>query len=202
MPTVECFYTLSSPWAYFGGPRLAEIAAKRAAKVILRPFDFQAVVPANGGIPIRTRPDARRAYHDRELARWSALLGMPIHPRPEHYPRDAPMDNRAATRAVIAAQRLGLDAQRLSHAILRALWAEQRDTKSVDTIAAIAAENAMAPVRLFDLSLDAEVAREFESNSARALELGVFGSPTYVVNGDPFWGQDRLEFVDRALAAG
>ena len=109
------------------------------------------------------------------------------------------MDNRAATRAVIAAQRLGLDAQRLSHAILRALWAEERDTGSVDTIAA---ENAMAPVRLFEASLDEEVAREFEVNSVLARDAGVFGSPTYVLEGEAFWGQDRLAFIERALAAG
>jgi len=202
MRTIDCFYTLSSPWAYFGGPRLAEIAARHSAKVVLRPFDFQTVAPANGGIPIRTRPTPRRAYHDRELARWSASLGIPIVVRPRHYPRDAPMDNRAATRAVIAAQRLGLDAQRLSHAILRALWAEERDTGSVDTIAAIAAENAMAPVRLFEASLDEEVAREFDANGVLAHAAAVFGSPTYVLDGEPFWGQDRLAFVERALAAG
>lgn len=201
MQTIECFYTLSSPWAYFGGPRLAQIAAKHGATVRLRPFDFQKIVPQTGGIPIRTRPEARRAYHDRELARWGAFLGMPVNPRPRHYPRDAPMDNRAATRAVIAAQQLGLDAMRLSHAILQALWAEERETKTREAIAVIAREAGLDPARLFDPALDAEVAREFAANDAAALEAGVFGSPTYVLRGEPFWGQDRLEFVDRALAA-
>ncbi|MCE9639101.1 MAG: DsbA family protein [Betaproteobacteria bacterium] len=116
-------------------------------------------------------------------------------------PRFYPPDNRAATHAVIAAQLAGLDALRLSHAILRALWAEERNSADRATLIAIAGENGMDGARLFAADTTAAVEREFARNSAEAVARGVFGSPTYYFAGVPYWGQDRLDFLDRALAA-
>ena len=113
MKTIECFYTLSSPWAYFGGPRFYEIARRHGARIVLRPFDFQKVVPLTGGVPLRTRVQPRRDYHQLELDRWRRHLGMPLNLKPRHYPQDRPLDNGPATHLVIAAQQAGLDAQRL-----------------------------------------------------------------------------------------
>ena len=124
MLTVECYYTLSSPWAYFAGPRLVDIARRHHARIVLKPYDFQEVVPRTGGIPIRTRPEPRQRYHAVELDRWRRYLGMPLNLKPRHYP---PVDNKTPGHTVIAAQQLGLDALRLSHAILRAIWAEERN---------------------------------------------------------------------------
>ena len=76
---LDCYYSLSSPWAYFAGPRLQDIVRRHpGVKLTFKPYDFQSVVPANGGIPIRTRPGPRRRYHQEELARWSEYLAMPI----------------------------------------------------------------------------------------------------------------------------
>ncbi len=200
MNTIECFYTLSSPWAYFGGPRFYEIASRHGAQIVLRPFDFQKVVPLTGGVPLRTRVQPRRDYHQLELDRWRRHLGMPLNLKPRHYPQDRPLDNGPATHLVIAAQQAGLDAQRLSHAILAALWAEERNTADRATLIAIAAENGIDAGRLFAPATQAEVAAEFEHNSADALKRGVFGSPTYYHKGIPYWWQDRLDFLERALA--
>lgn len=196
-PVIEYFYTLSSPWAYFGGPRMVEIARRHTARIVLRPYDFLRVVPQTGGIPLRTRPQPRQDYHAIELDRWRAFLGMPLNLKPRFYPPD----NRLATHAVIAAQLAGLDAQRLSHAILRALWAEERNSADGATLIAIAAENGMDGARLFAAETAAAVEQEFARNSADAIARGVFGSPTYIYAGVPYWGQDRLDFLDRALAA-
>jgi len=196
-PVIEYFYTLSSPWAYFGGPRMVEIARKHAARIVLRPYDFLNVVPQTGGIPLRTRPQPRQDYHAIELDRWRQLLGMPLNLKPRFYPPD----NRPATHAVIAAQLAGLDAQRLSHAILQALWAEERNSADRATLIAIAGENGMDGARLFAADTTAAVEREFARNSVEAVAHGVFGSPTYYFAGVPYWGQDRLDFLDRALAA-
>ena len=114
MVEISCYYSLSSPWAYLGGPRLAEIVRKRGAKLVLKPFDFQDVVPRTGGIPIRTRPEPRRSYHALELARWRDYLGMPLNLEPAYYPKGAPVDpnwNKYPGWMVIAAQLQGLDAQ-------------------------------------------------------------------------------------------
>jgi 2-hydroxychromene-2-carboxylate isomerase len=76
MTELSCYYSLSSPWAYFAGPQLQDIVRRHHVKLVLKPYDFQDVVPRTGGIPLRTRPEPRRSYHALELERWSRYLGM------------------------------------------------------------------------------------------------------------------------------
>ncbi len=202
MTQLSCFYSLSSPWAYFAGPRLADIVRRHKVELVLKPYDFQAVVPLTGGVPLRTRPPARRSYHALELDRWRQYLGMPMVLEPRHYPQVVtdPDWNKHAGWMVIAAQCMGLDAQRLSHALLRALWAEERDTAQAAVRIAIADENGLPGAQLQGLERSEQVQRLYREYSEEAVALGVFGSPTFVLDGERFWGQDRLDFVDRALA--
>ena len=191
--TIVYFHSLSSPWAYLGGPRFHDIARRHGASIVLRPVT---IVTENGGIPLRTRPQPRQDYHALELDRWRHHLGMTLNLRPKHYPTDPTQ----SARLVIAADRRGLDGLSLSHALLRALWAEEQDTLDpavrrrvadalgMDGAALVAAENAPDTVAAW------------EASRAEAVAAGVFGTPTYVLDGERFWGQDRLEFLDRALA--
>lgn len=202
MPDLSCFYSLSSPWAYLGGPRLQDIVRRHRARLVLKPFDFQEVVPKTGGVPIRTRPQPRRDYHAVELARWRDYLGLPLNVTPRHYPMEnpAPNWNKHAGWTVIAAQAAGLDAFPLSHAILRALWAEERDIADPAVRRAIADENGYDGAALVAAEGSEAVQARYRRNGEEAEALGVFGSPTLVLDGELFWGQDRLGFLDRALA--
>ncbi|MEE8630365.1 MULTISPECIES: 2-hydroxychromene-2-carboxylate isomerase [Methylobacterium] len=202
MPDLSCFYSLSSPWAYLGGPRLQDIVRRHRARLVLKPFDFQEVVPKTGGVPIRTRPQPRRDYHAVELARWRDYLGLPLNVTPRHYPMQnpAPNWNKHAGWTVIAAQTAGLDAFPLSHAILRALWAEERDIADPAVRRAIADENGYDGAALVAAEGSEAVQAQYRRNGEEAEALGVFGSPTLVLDGELFWGQDRLGFLDRALA--
>ena len=193
----DCYYSLSSPWAYFAGPKLQDVARRHNAVVTFKPYDFQDVAPRNGGVPLLTRPDPRRDYHAVELDRWSRHLGMPLNLKPRHYP---PSDNKTPGHTVIAAQRQGLDAARLSHAILRALWAEERDVSLPRTRIDIANDCGMDGAALIAAETSAPVVAEYKRNSDEALEYGVFGAPTYRFDSVLYWGQDRLDFLDRALA--
>ncbi len=203
MTEISCYYSLSSPWAYFGGPRFYEIARKRGAKIVLKPFDFQEVVPRTGGIPIRTRPAPRLSYHALELDRWRKHLGMPLTLEPKYYPMEDPPPgwNKPPGWMVIAAQERGLDALRLSHALLRALWAEERDTADPRVRIEIANENGLPGAELHQAESSDRVQALYRHYGEEAEKLGVFGAPTYVLDGERFWGQDRLDFLDRALAA-
>ena len=201
---LDCYYSLSSPWAYFAGPQLQDIVRRHQVKLVLKPYDFQAVIPKTGGVPIRTRPEPRRTYHDEELARWGQYLGMPIVTQPKHYPRYAVEDkdwNKYAGWMVIAAQQQGLDAFVLSHALLRALWAEERDTSKPEVRIAIADENGYDGKALQALERAPATLERYQAYSDEAERLGVFGAPTFILQGstERFWGQDRLFFVDRAL---
>jgi 2-hydroxychromene-2-carboxylate isomerase len=194
-PELLVFYGISSPWAYFGAPRMRAIAEAHGAQVMLRPIR---VIEANGGIPLRTRAQARQDYHALELARWREHLGMTLNLKPRFYPCRT---IETAAQAVIAAQEAGLDALSFSFAIQRALWAEERDIADVDTLKELAratiGDDGAALVR--DPALPRHVA-QWHANLKEAEDRQIFGTPTYVVNDENFWGQDRLDFVDRALA--
>ena len=202
MLELPCFYTLSSPWAYLGGPQLQDIVRRHRVRLVLKPYDFQEVVPKTGGVPIRARPQPRRDYHRTELARWSAYLGLPLNLEPKHYPMQnpAPNWNKFAGWTVIAAQQAGLDAFPLSHAILRALWAEEQDIADPAVRRRIADENGYDGAALVSLETSDTVQAEYRANGEEAERLGVFGSPTLVIDDELFWGQDRYGFADRALA--
>jgi 2-hydroxychromene-2-carboxylate isomerase len=203
MTEISCFYSLSSPWAYLAGPKLQDIVRRHKAKLVLKPYDFQAAAPLTGGVPLRTRPQQRRDYHTLELDRWSRYLGMPLVLKPKHYPQENPRPdwNKHAGWMVIAAQLHGRDAFVLSHAFLRALWAEEQDISDAATRRRIADENGYDGAALLAGEQDAATQAAYAANSRDAIMLGVFGAPTFVIEGELFWGQDRLDFVDRKLAA-
>lgn len=203
MIEVSCYYSLSSPWAYFAGPRMLDIARRHHAKLILKPYDFQAVVTQTGGVPLRTRPPARRTYHALELDRWRKYLGMPMNLAPKYYPESiTDLDwNKRPGWMVIAAQEKRLDATRLSHALLRALWAEERDTAEPEVRIAVANENRLDGAALHAAETSTAVQALYQQYSDEAVAQGIFGAPIFVLDGERFWGQDRLDFLDRALDA-
>jgi len=194
--TLQVFYGMSSPWAYMGAERIAKVAADAGVPMVLRPIR---IIEANGGIPLRSRPDARQQYHAVELRRWSDFLGIPLNIEPRFYPCRT---IEPAAQAVIAAQRAGLDANAFSFAIQRALWAEDRDIADLDTLRALARETTgQAGADLVVDEQPAAIVEEWLGNLAEAERLGIFGTPTYVIGTELFWGQDRIDFVARALAA-
>ncbi len=203
MIELHCYYSLSSPWAYLAGPQLQDIVRRHRVRLVLKPYDFQVVVPKTGGVPIRTRPEPRRAYHEVELARWSEYLGMPLVLKPRHYPQQIPFDpnwNKYAGWMVIAVQDQGLDAFPLSHAVLRAVWAEERDIALPEVRQQIADENGYDGAALVAAEKSPRVQDLYRTYSDEALTIGIFGAPSFVLDGVIYWGQDRLSFVDRALA--
>jgi 2-hydroxychromene-2-carboxylate isomerase len=202
-PSHDRSFLLLQPVLALGGPKIQDIVRRHNVKLVLKPYDFQDVAPKTGGVPIRTRPEPRRTYHALELDRWRTYLGMPLVLEPKFYPADGKPAgwNKPPGWMVIAAQEAALDALRLSHALLRALWAEERDTSQPGVRCAIAIENGMDGDALVAAETSASVQALYKRYSDEAVECGVFGAPTYVLDGERFWGQDRLDFLDRALDA-
>lgn len=193
-PALQIFYGISSPWAYFGAQKAVQIARSNNAPVRLRPIR---IIEANGGIPLRSRPDSRQLYHEVELRRWREYLGIPLNLKPRFYPCRT---IEPAAQAVIALQNADLDAISFSFGVQRALWAEDRDIADLGTLRAIAqAAVGEAGVELVVDPQPGSIIDEWHGNLDEAERLGIFGTPTYVVGEELFWGQDRLDFVDRAL---
>lgn len=176
-----------------GWPKFRALIEKHDLEVIVRPTR---IVPPNGGIPLRTRPDARQRYHEIELDRWRKRLNMPLVLRPRHYPTN----NEFCARMVIAADRLGWNALALSHGLLHALWSEEQDVKAAAARIAVADKLGMDGRRLLELQDTPEIVAAWKASEREAAERGVFGTPTWVYRDVLYWGQDRLDFLDEDLA--
>ncbi len=195
--TIDYYFTLTSPWTYLGHRRLVEIARRHAAEVRVKPVDYGVIFPQTGGLPLPKRAPARQAYRLMELKRWRTQLGIELNLHPKFFP--APAD--AAARMVIAADQAGGDSLALSHAILSAIWTEEKDIADPPTLSEIANAAGQDGAALLAASQRPEAQTTFEAQTQEALERGVFGAPTYIYEDELFWGQDRLEALDRALAA-
>ncbi len=193
---IDTYYSLLSPWTYLGGPRLDRIAAEAGATVTFKPVDLGEVFPISGGLPLGKRAPQRRAYRMMELERWRDHLGMPLTLEPKHFLATA---ERPAALLVVAARESGAGAGPLSNAILRAVWAEQRDIGDGDTLRAICVETGLDGEALLARAGDDDIAAAYAADTKEAIERGVFGAPTYIYDGELFWGQDRLEFLERAV---
>ena len=195
--TVDYYLAPQSPWTYLGHARFVRIAQEAGAQVRLLPVDLGGkIFPVSGGLPLPKRPPQRQAYRLVELARFSEHLGMPLNLKPRFFP--VPGDD--AARLIIAVDQAdGTDAAlRLAGAVLAAVWAQERDIAAHATLAELLQEQGLPADRLAAAG-EAAVAQRYEANSAAAIDAGIFGAPSYVVNGEIFWGQDRLDFLQRKL---
>ena len=154
------------------------------------------IVPPNGGIPLRSRPDARQRYHEVELDRWRKRLNMPLVLRPKHYPTQ----NEFSARMVIAADKLGWDALALSHALLHALWREEKDVMDAAVRVSTANTLGMDGAKLLAMQDTTEIMSAWKAGEQEAVSRGVFGTPTWIYNDVLYWGQDRLDFLGEALS--
>lgn len=192
---IDYYLSLNSPWAYLGAARLRALAAETGTSVKVMPVDFGTIFPKTGGLPLPKRAPARQAYRLVELKRWRAFLGIPLTLQPAHFP----FAERGAQRLVVAADLAGGDPLALSEAILRALWAEERNPGDADTLKAIAGETGHDADALAARAEEPDTEAILDGYTEKALGAGVFGAPSYVVEGEVFWGQDRLDFLERKL---
>ena len=194
---VDYYFTPISPFVYLGHARFVAIARRHGATIAVKPINLGQVFPVSGGLPLSKRAPQRQAYRLVELKRWSHHLGVPLNPQPAHFPISADL----ASRWVLAALEQSVDvALDLALAQGRAVWAEDRNIADAATLAAIAtAQGLDAPV-LAERANAADIAMRYAVLTQEAIDRGVFGAPTYVCGGELFWGQDRLDFLDRALA--
>ena len=195
--TIEYFFAPQSPWTYLGHQRLQDIAAATGARIEVRPADYGRIFPASGGLPLPKRAPQRQAYRLVELARFSQHLGVPLNLHPRHFP--VPADDAARLIVAVREQAGDAAALALAGAVLRAVWVQERDIAAADTMAALLAEQGL-DAGLLAQSRTAATQQAYDANTDRALALGVFGAPTYAVGEELFWGQDRLDFLQRRLA--
>jgi len=193
----QYFFASHSPWTYLGHERFIEIARNNGAQIEVRPFDLGKVFGVSGGLPLAKRAPQRQAYRLTELARWAEFLGLPLNPQPKFFP----VSGELANKMVVAARLTnGVDASlQLAGAIMRGLWADDKNIGDEETLVLIAGGCELDGRALIKSAETASVQAEYDRNTEDATAANVFGSPWYVLDGENFWGQDRLDFLERAL---
>ena len=196
---VDYYLAPQSPWTYLGHERLGRIAKAAGARINLLPVDLGKVFPVSGGLPLGQRAPQRQAYRLVELQRFSEHLGLPLNLHPKYFPVAG--DDAARLIAAVDLHDGADAAMALAGAVLRGVWAEERNIADAVALAAMLAALQL-PVARLDESRSTAVRERYEANTQRAIEAGVFGAPSYRVGGELFWGQDRLDFLERRLQLG
>ena len=194
--TVDYYFAPQSPWTYLGHARFLALAAAAQATVRVLPADFGKVFAVSGGLPLGKRAPQRQAYRLQELARFRDALKMPLQVQPRFFP----VAGDDAGRLIVAVDlQDGADAAlRLSGAVFSAVWVQQRDIAGAQTLDELLVECGLPPERLAQ-SREAAAQQRYDANAQAAIDAGVFGAPSYVIDGENFWGQDRLDFDARKL---
>jgi 2-hydroxychromene-2-carboxylate isomerase len=197
MPVIEYFYSAHSAFAYLGSARFMEIAKAAGRRIDHRPNDLRRVVQECGAIAFPARTAAHVAYFfGREIERWSEERQAPVMDgTPTYHSNDIRLPNCM----LIAGLLDGQNVDALAHGMLESHWRDDADLADEDTLAHIATATGYQPAPLLDQALSDEVMKVYEKNTEEAIARSVFGSPTYFVDGDMFYGQDRLEIMERAL---
>ena len=197
MSDIEYFYSAHSLFAYFGSARLTEIAEAAGRRIAHRPMDLNKVMGGIGATSFSSPSKAHSAYFfGREEERWSEFRNAPTLP---HFSKHHRNDTTLVNCMLIAGLERGIDIGPLAHAILEAHWRDDADFASTDTLAALAGKIAINAAPLLAATLTPEIRELYAKNTEEAIQRSVFGSPTYFVDGDMFYGQDRLEMIERAL---
>jgi 2-hydroxychromene-2-carboxylate isomerase len=197
--TIHYYFAPQSPYAYLGHQRLLRLAARYGAMVEPKPFDLGQVFEQSGGLPLAKRPVQRQAYRLHELRRWADHLGLPLNLQPKFMPVD---QTPASLLLVAAREQAGADqALELAGAIMRAVWVEEQDIADMGTLRSLAEDCGFDGAALLVAAATTDTQHIYQAFTQEAIQGGVFGSPWYVIDGQPFWGQDRLDFVERQLQA-
>ena len=193
---IEYYYGLPSPFAFLGLKKFQEIAKKYNAEIIEKPCDLVAGIFAKtGGIPVPQRSPQRQKYRLDELKRWSTFLNIKINIQPKYSP---PKDPHLPAKFTIAADLLGVKLI-FGQELLKYVWCDEKDISDEKNIEEV---SKMCNLDFKELSLLAKsekVLKIYKDNTEEAVAKNVFGAPTYIYNNELFWGQDRLDFLERAL---
>lgn len=196
MPSIDYFFICSSPFAYLGHNALHELAARHGADIRYRPIDIMGVWKESGSVPLGQRSPVRRRYRRIELQRIADIRGLPINLEPKHFP----VDSSAADRMVATLAARGIDPSGFLWRVHNGVWVNEEDIADPATLAGYLAAEGHDGEALLAEAESGTAGQAVAENTAAAVAVDAIGAPVYVLDGEPFWGQDRLDYLDHALA--
>jgi len=195
---VEYYFSFISLWSYIGSRVFRSLVERRNLDVVYKPVDLMAVFAATGGLPVKQRSIPRQSYRLVEMQRWREIRSIPLVLHPKHYPADPARGHRM----LLAALRGGAEVNAFVHAALKTVWADEGNIEDTATLVRLADTAGLDGRALLEASDDPSLQSEADRLTGEAISRKVFGAPFYFWRGEPFWGQDRLELLEAAIASG
>ncbi len=196
--SVEYYYSFQSPWAYIGHKPFFDLVTAHGLSVDYKPVFLGELFSETGGLPLAKRHPLRQRYRMVELQRWREKRGLNFNLRPKYWPFNA----RLADGVAIAIAESGGNPEPFMWSVFEGIWQHELNLADPDTVMALADRSGLPGTTLIEQSKSVEVEDIYEQNRQDAIAHGVFGSPAYVLNGEVFWGQDRIDLLADALASG
>ena len=198
MVTIEYFMSPGSPWSFMGHQRFIEIVNKFNVNVNMYPVNYGEIFPLSGGVPVSKRPIQRQKIRLQELKRWGDFLKINLNLEPKYFPSKSLLPSLI----IIASKRKNINqAFNLANNIMNALWVENLNIDDEETLVNILKKMDLDANEILNYAKSKECEEEMKSGTKFAIEKNVFGAPTYIVNDQIYWGQDRLDFVERHLSS-
>lgn len=195
--TIEYYFSMHSPWAYIGHVPFLELVRRFSLNVTYKPISLPKVFADTGGLPVTKRHPARLRYRMVELQRWREKRRLNFKLRPKFFPFEAEL----ADRFVIAVA-AGHDPDSFLRRAFAALWEDEQNLADDKTLITLADATGLPGEKLLAVARDSESKSTYDKNVADAIAADVIGSPAYVLDGELFWGQDRIDLLEDALKSG
>tara|TARA_B100000768_G_scaffold75203_1_gene71896 strand:- start:1597 stop:2199 length:603 start_codon:yes stop_codon:yes gene_type:complete len=198
MTTVDYFMSHGSPWSFLGHNRFIQIAKKYNAKVNMYPVNYGEIFPISGGLPVSKRPPQRQNIRLQELQRWSNFLKINLYTEPTFFPSKSMLPSLIIIASQIKKTNKDFD---IANNIMNALWIEDLDIDDEDVLKSILEKIGLNSEDILLCAKGEECLNNIQEYTKLAIKKGVFGAPTYIIDDQIYWGQDRLDFVERHLSS-
>ena len=185
-----------SPWTFLGHKKVNEISKTNNCELDIMPVNYGEIFPVSGGLPVHKRPLQRQKYRLQELKRWSEFLKIKLNPEPKHFPSRSLLPSKV----IISVKILNFEnVNDIAYAIMEGLWIKELNIDDPKNLKKILTRFIKTADEVIDFSESKQVEKEMNKYTKEAIDLAVFGAPTYILDDQIYWGQDRLDFLERYI---
>ena len=185
-----------SPWTFLGHKKVNEISKQNNCELDIMPVNYGEIFPVSGGLPVHKRPLQRQKYRLQELKRWSEFLKIKLNPEPKHFPSRSLLPSKV----IISVKILNFEnVNDIAYAIMEGLWIKEMNIDDPKNLKKILTRFIKTADEVIDFSESKQVEKEMNEYTKEAINLAVFGAPTYILDDQIYWGQDRLDFLERHI---
>ena len=185
-----------SPWTFLGHKKVNEISKQNNCELDIMPVNYGEIFPVSGGLPVHKRPLQRQKYRLQELKRWSEFLKIKLNPEPKHFPSRSLLPSKV----IISVKILNFkNVNDIAYAIMEGLWIKELNIDDPKNLKKILTRFIKTADEVIDFSESKQVEKEMNEYTKEAIDLAVFGAPTYILDDQIYWGQDRLDFLERYI---